>query len=131
MRRLDGECWRFTGAVNRKGYGLFGVHSKNRIVHRVAYELWRGPVPAGAHLDHLCRIRDCFNPAHLEPVSPKENIRRSIAAVGHPNSGKTVCPKGHPYNADNTILHKMSDGRTWRQCRACKRASDRRRRKVA
>jgi len=46
--------------------------------HRVFYQLFRGPIPAGLHLDHLCRVASCANPDHLEAVTPAENHRRSM-----------------------------------------------------
>lgn len=46
------------------------------MAHRVAYELWVGPIPEGMELDHRCKVRACINPAHLEPVTHAENMRR-------------------------------------------------------
>lgn len=70
-------CWRF-GNVDHKGYGLVHFEAHLRLAHRVAYELFVGPIPAGLDIDHLCTVRACCNPAHLEPVTRKENIRRRI-----------------------------------------------------
>lgn len=77
-----GGCWLWTGALNADGYGSFQVESRRSIgVHRYAYELLVGPIPAGLELDHVkaqgCRHRHCVNPAHLEPVTHEENVRRS------------------------------------------------------
>lgn len=72
-----GPCWVWTGCVHKAtGYGLFGARVGSRLVHRIAYQYVVGPIPKGLHLDHLCRRRLCLRPDHLEPVTPRENIRR-------------------------------------------------------
>ncbi len=103
-------CWLWTGALNRAGYGLFHSRSGSNIAHRVSYELHRGPIPDGLTLDHLCRVRCCINPDHLEPVSMRVNTLRgtSFAAT---NATATHCPKGHPLSGKNIRL--------WHGSRAC------------
>jgi hypothetical protein len=77
-----GGCWLWTGQANKGGYGAFSVGSRydgNRRgvrAHRWAYEALVGPIPEGLQLDHLCRNPPCVNPAHLEPVTHAENMRR-------------------------------------------------------
>ena len=73
-----GPCWVWTGYVHEgTGYGHFGVREGTRLVHRIAYQYLVGPIPRGLHLDHLCRNRRCVNAeGHLEPVTPRENIKR-------------------------------------------------------
>lgn len=70
-------CWLWTGAENGKGYGSFRVGGITVLTHRFSYMAFVGPIPEGLELDHLCRKRRCFNPECLEPVTHKENIRRS------------------------------------------------------
>jgi len=70
-------CWIWMGKVNKFGYGSLYWQGRERIAHRLLYETVRGPVAAGLQLDHLCRVRCCVNPAHLEPVTPRENVRRA------------------------------------------------------
>ena len=88
-RNGRGGCWLWTASLNRYGYPNFGaVNGRPMAGHRYAYERLVGPIPAGLQLDHLCRVRRCVNPAHLEPVTPKENTRRGLRArMTHP-----LCP---------------------------------------
>lgn len=79
-------CWPWHGALTLEGYGIFAVAAggaERRIfcAHRLAYQLIRGPIPAGMQLDHLCRVRHCVNPTHVEVVTSAENNRRSAASV--------------------------------------------------
>jgi hypothetical protein len=120
-------CWMWMGPTDGV-YGTFHVVGRRnpQKAHRVAYELFVGPIPEGLHIDHLCRVQLCVNPAHLEAVTPAENVRREYAAVLHPNSRKTHCPHGHPYDAANTRI-VMRRGRPGRFCRTCHRADANRR----
>lgn len=82
-----GLCWEWTGALDSKGYGAFGIGSapagtaRIASAHRWAWEHLVGPIPAGLELDHLCSNRACVNPDHLEPVTHGENLRRARLAV--------------------------------------------------
>lgn len=121
-RRADDECWPWLGQIDRDGYGRMSYQSKKQPAARVAYLLLVGPIPDGLQIDHVhargCRRRDCVNPAHLEPVTPGENVRRAEPAR------RTHCPHGHEYTPDNTTL-TSGTGRT---CLTCRRADNRRRR---
>lgn len=105
-------CWVWT-ASKSLGYGKFSMGGQLRNAHRVAYEWARGQIPAGLHLDHLCRNRSCVNPDHLEAVTQGENIRRGEKAQ------RMHCPAGHPYDVTNTYHRKDKVGR---MCRACTNA---------
>ena len=76
-------CWLWTGPKYHNGYG----QARGGRVHRLMYEALVGPIPDGLELDHLCRIRECVNPEHLEPVTRAENARRARTrgeAIGRP-----------------------------------------------
>jgi hypothetical protein len=81
------ECWLWTGGVRTTGYGQIRYLGRNHAAHRVSYEINVGPIPEGLHIDHLCRVRLCVNPIHLEPVTQDENNRRMRAALATMNRG--------------------------------------------
>lgn len=124
-----GPCWMWTGEPARAkcGYGQFAlvVDGRRRTVraHRFSYELLVGPIPEGLEPDHLCRVPLCVNPAHLEPVTHRENMLRgnTFAAM---QAAVIECPQGHLYDEANTYV----DSQGKRHCRACDRERHRRRR---
>lgn len=75
-----GPCWLWLGTINRGGYGQLRRADGAHLAHRYAYEHEVGPVPVGLDLDHLCRIRHCANPLHVEPTTRSENLRRGYEA---------------------------------------------------
>ena len=108
-------CWEWLAGVDKAGYGVFSWNGRSGRAHRYAWELLRGPIPEGLHIDHLCRNRACVNPDHLEPVSQAENNRRGWGR-GHNNSLKLCCPNGHAYSPENTYVRQ----RKWGPVRICK-----------
>lgn len=108
-------CWLWTGPLTNSGYG-FG--RSGGIVHRMVYELEVGAIPPRHHLDHLCRVRRCCNPRHLEVVTPRENLLRSPRTMAAINSAKTHCHQGHPLSGANLYEHGGK-----RICRTCRDAA--------
>lgn len=75
-------CWEWTASLDGRGYGSVHRHGRVLKAHRHIYGVLVGPIENNIHqLDHLCRVRHCVNPAHLEPVEPIENVRRGMAAI--------------------------------------------------
>ena len=75
--------------------GYVHLHRKGSMVyaHRLAYTEAKGPIPKGYTVDHLCRVRNCVNPEHLEAVTFLENVRRQLNTCGHDSS--TLVGKCH------------------------------------
>lgn len=113
----EGDCWIWTASVSTPGYGQVYLSGRNRIAHRLVYELLVGPIPEGLNLDHLCRNRRCVNPAHLEPVTQRENLMRGVGTIAGQNARKTHCKHGHEFTPENT----RRDAKGNRHCRACAR----------
>jgi hypothetical protein len=118
-------CIRWLGEITRYGYGRFHVAGRGVRAHRYSFEHFKGPIPQGLALDHLCRNRWCVNHEHLEAVTPAENLRRSAIAPATINAAKTHCPKGHEYTPENTMPRSLGRKR-WRECRECGRQETRR-----
>ena len=117
-----GSCWIWTAALTKgpnAGYGHIKVGRKDRPAHIVSYEWENGPVPGGLELDHLCRVRHCVRPSHLEAVTHRENALRGEGVFGDVvNRYKTHCPQGHEYTPENTWVYSVNNSR---HCRACLR----------
>lgn len=124
----ESGCWLWTASTDNAGYGCFGVKDERSAcwrtvrAHRLAYETAVGPIPDGLVLDHLCRVRNCVNPDHLEPVTSGENVLRGDTITAR-CAATTHCPQGHPYDEKNTYHNPAG----FRACRTCLAERDRRR----
>lgn len=115
-------CWLWMGSVGSHGYGQIGKIPElaTTVVHKLLYEKKFGPVPKGLELDHLCRIRSCVNPDHLEPVTRRENLRRGISPIAR-QMQQTECKNGHPLSGDNLVTYRTKYG-IGRRCKICRDA---------
>jgi hypothetical protein len=109
-------CWSWVGATDSSGYGHLRVKGKLITAHRLAHQLWIGPLVEGLEVDHLCANRRCFNPLHLEQVPRSVNKARG-KVNGH--KGKTHCTNGHEFTPENTYLNPQRNGDMRRQCKTC------------
>lgn len=109
MRRVQKTetCWLWIGPLDQYGYAR--TRGQFNSGHALAYFLFRGTVPAGLELDHLCNVRHCVNPDHLEPVTHAENARRA-------SERQTHCSNGHEYTEENTYRRPKSGHRDCREC---------------
>ncbi len=115
-------CWLWTRSLATSGYGVIGVGGRGvqEMAHRVSYRLFVGEIPDGLHIDHLCRVRCCVNPLHLEAVSVVENLARGVGPSARAIR-ENVCVRGHAFTAENTFRKKNGT----RGCRACGRKATR------
>lgn len=116
-------CWEWLGARNSKGYGLIDG-APARSAHKAVFLTLAGPYSDDLELDHLCRVRHCVNPEHLEPVTRTENQQRGLHGVAM----RTHCAKGHPFAGENLVIRS---GTGQRCCRECRRDLKRRQRAAA
>lgn len=116
-------CWLWHGAIDSHGYGQVNVYlgvrdekkrSTTARAHRRSYEHHKGPIQEGLELDHLCRRRNCINPAHLEPVTTRENGLRGDTIQSR-YAVRTHCNHGHEFTPENIYR----DNRGYRRCRQC------------
>ena len=111
------NCWLWRGSITKFGYGQFRVGNKIKRAHRVSYELTKNLIPENLVIDHLCRNRACVNPNHLEPVTTKENVKRSVPFAQKNRKVKTHCNKGHEFTAETTSI--IANQNNARRCKIC------------
>jgi len=118
----DTGCWHWIGSLKDSGYGCLNVGGRTEYAHRFAWMHLRGPIPKGLTIDHLCRVRKCVNPDHLEVVTQKVNTLRGDGPSAK-QARQIECIHGHSLVGDNLYI-VPSTGK--RQCRICRRESNRR-----
>lgn len=111
-----GDCWIYTGKIDQYGYGGIAWAGEYFVTHRIAFQSLVGDIDDGLELDHLCRVRACCNPAHLEAVTHRVNLLRGETLAAR-NATLTACLRGHEYSQANTYIRP--DGN--RDCRECRR----------
>lgn len=110
------DCWHYAKLIDTvSGYGIVCTKNNNYYAHRVMYENMVGEIPKDLQIDHLCRVRRCINPLHLEAVTRKENILRGNG-MGARMARKTHCLRGHEFTPENTYKSKRG-----RECRTCRK----------
>lgn len=117
----ESGCWIWSDALSTGGYGQYWTGDKAVMAHRYSYEKAGNDIPNGMEIDHLCRVRCCVNPAHLEPVTRAENMRRAVPF----RSETTHCKHGHEYKPENTYINKKTGVK---QCKECHRLREAKRR---
>ena len=110
----SGDCWLWMGSLTASGYGSFRGENRTVLSHRQAYELLVGCIPDDLTIDHLCRVRRCVNPTHMETVTNRINILRGNG-ISARAALRIHCPHGHPYDLFNTIRDNGC-----RRCRICR-----------
>lgn len=115
----SGTCWEWMASGTVNGYGQITIDGQRLLAHRWSYEQAVGPIPAGLVIDHLCRNRACVRPDHLEAVTAAENNRRG--ALSFDPTGR--CRSGRHSVTGAGATKGRGDG--GRQCRECKRETDR------
>ena len=119
---IETKCWVWQSTLNISGYGSMGRNGKTVRAHRLSYEAFKGEIPQGLIIDHVCKNRKCVNPDHLEPVTPIENGSRERA--GNWNRDKTHCKRGHEFSESNTKITMRKyghDGWVLRTCLQCRK----------
>lgn len=109
-------CWMWFGSVAANGYSKTVIEGRHVSAHRAVYSYFKGPIANGMCIDHLCGIKRCVNPEHLESVTPRTNTLRCEHAIATVNSKKIHCIRGHVLSGEN--LYITPNGR--RQCKKCR-----------
>jgi HNH endonuclease len=119
-----GPCRIWTGPKGGAGkrYGRIRWNGRDEYVHRIAFVLLHGPIPAGLKIEHQCRVALCVQ--HLEAVTQREYVLRGRGPTAI-NVLKTHCKRGHAFTLENTLPNRSTDAR---RCRTCHNDGARRRR---
>ena len=119
------SCWLWMGKID-DGYGRFFIGGKYYLVHRMAYVVLKEKLQENTQIDHLCKVRNCINPDHLEEVTSKENTRRGLS--GKFNTDPNKCPNGHDYDV---LLKGKAEGAVYLVCSKCRYLNAKNRKKLS
>lgn len=135
MEPMSG-CWLWKLTCDDGGYARFRIGERMVSAHRLSHEMFVGPIPEGLDIDHLCRVRCCVNPRHIEAVTTRENILRGIranagvtigcAAAAAAKNARTHCRHGHEFTPENTRYYTHPNHNSFRYCAACLKEANRR-----
>lgn len=112
-------CWFWLGRKTPAGYGSASLRGRNVRVHRLSYETFVGAISQGMVIDHLCRNRACANPDHLDVVTQKENLIRSIPYRPKSLKKPYACKRGHVFSETGFYIGRNGNGHRHRRCRVC------------
>lgn len=134
----ENGCWLWTGGTTHEpdgrvkygklGESIGGGKVRYHLAHRLSYEHHVGSIPGDLTIDHLCRVKLCVNPAHMEPVPIAENVRRAADVnwpgrrdpAVKPMTERSHCKNGHEFTEENTLWHSRPKRRSAeRVCRTC------------
>src|SRR5947199_10429500 len=101
---LEAPCWLSERYLDRDGYSHVRVQGRMFYAHRHIWEILRGPIPQGLEIDHLCRVRNCVNPQHLEVVTHRINLLRGNGFPGI-EARRSDCGQGHEYTVDSLRIN--------------------------
>lgn len=120
-----GGCWIWRGRPGPIGYVDIKRWGRRWLAHRFAWTYTNGPIPEGMTVDHICFVRNCVNPDHLQLLSHEDNVRRQQRWLN-----RTHCMSGEHEWVEENIYRSPGNGRS--RCRKCqadglrKRDADRR-----
>lgn len=116
---LETGCWQWHGTTNSNRYGFFHLRNNGQkliiMAHRFSYEVFKGPIPKGYQLHHLCQNPACVNPNHLEPKTPRHHTLDHDTITGR-NHRKTHCKHGHKFMPENTYIRPGTKHRACKEC---------------